>query len=178
MKVSLYIAASLDGYIARENGDVDWLEGPSADSTEDFGYHAFMASVDALVMGRKSFEKVLSFGAWPYGEKPVVVLTSSGVDIPDELRDCVQSASGTPEELVAQFTAKGWSGIYLDGGETLQRFLRKGLVHQIIVTTVPILLGSGIPLFGPLDQDMHLKHIRTQSYENGMVQSEYQPVRT
>lgn len=171
---SVYIATSLDGFIARENGEVGWLQEGEQVEEEDFGYHAFMESVDVLVMGRNSFEKVLSFDVpWPYGEKNVVVLTSKGVEIPAELRDRVEAMSGTPTEIIARLTERGFKHAYIDGGVTVQRFLAAGLIQKLIITRVPRLLGSGIPLFGPLPQDVLLKHIRTEAYANGMVQSEY-----
>ena len=171
---SVYIATSLDGFIARENGEVGWLQEGEQVEGEDFGYHAFMESVDVLVMGRNSFEMVLSFDVpWPYGEKKVVVLTSKGVEIPAELQDRVEALGGTPEEIMAQLSQRGFQHAYIDGGITVQRFLAAGLIQKLIITRVPRLLGSGIPLFGPLPADLLLKHVRTEAYANGMVQSEY-----
>ena len=189
MKASVYIATSLDGFIARENGDLDWLEGSgeevaeekeevSQDSAqgEDYGYKAFMDSVDALVMGRNTFEKVLSLGPWGYGDKLVFVLSSRPLEIPKHLSQTVEAMSGSPEEVTARLSERGMTHLYIDGGETVQRFLRSGLIQRLIITKMPILIGTGIPLFGPLGRDIKLRHVRTQSYPSGFVQSEYEIV--
>ena len=177
-KVSVYIATSLDGFIARKDGDIEWLHNSGhgeADKGEDFGYADFMGTVDALVMGRHSYEKVLSFGGdWPYGKTPVFVLTSKGVAIPDEISHTVSELSGSPREIVDELEAKGFNHLYLDGGKTIQRFLESGLVDQLIITRIPVLLGEGIPLFGSLSKDVLLKHIETSGWPNGFVQSRYQ----
>jgi dihydrofolate reductase len=175
LKASVYIATSLDGFIARENGDLDWLPGADgAAAGEDYGYAAFMASVDILVMGRKTFEKVLSFGAWPYGDKPVVVLSRGGLEIPEHLAPSVEVMAGSPQEVVARLAGRGAKHVYVDGGETIQGFLRAGLVSQIILARIPILIGSGVPLFGPLPHDIQLRHVETRQYPNGIVQSRYE----
>lgn len=176
MKCSIYIATSLDGFIAREDGDVSWLDEITPIEGEDFGYHAFMESVDVLIMGRNSFEKVLSFGIdWPYGETPVVVLSRRPVDIPPEIQASVAWMTGTPTEIVSALDARGYKHAYIDGGVTIQRFLAEGLIQRLIITRIPRILGRGIPLFGPHigDQEILLKHIETRSYTNGMVQHEY-----
>lgn len=175
MKASVFIATSLDGYIARENGDIDWLsvaEGEGSD--EDYGYQDFIDSVDILVMGRNSYEKVLSFGQWPYGNKPVVVLTSRSLKIPDDLAETVEAKSSSPAELVKQLSERGARHAYIDGGKTIQGFLAAGLIQQIIITRIPILIGGGIPLFGPLNKDIKLRHIETRSFASGLVQSRYE----
>ncbi len=183
MKASVYIATSLDGSIAREDGSLDWLEGSGEEvskddkpQNEDYGYKAFMDSVDALVMGRNTFEKVLGFGGWAYGEKPVIVLSSRSLQIPEHLSKTVEAMSGSPEEVVARLSERGMKHLYVDGGVTVQRFLRAGLIQRLIITRIPVLIGAGIPLFGPLEQDIKLRHIRTQSYPSGFVQSEYEVI--
>ena len=178
MKVSVYIATSLDGFIARENGDLDWLpgsDGASDQSAEDFGYHEFMDSVDVLIMGRKTFETVLSFGIeWPYSEKRVIVLSSQPLQIPSDLPATVEASSLSPADLVQQLSEEGYQRAYIDGGKTIQSFLNAGLIQDMIITRIPVLIGSGIPLFGPLDNDRKLRHIKTQPFENGFVQSQYE----
>lgn len=176
MKTSVYIATSLDGFIARPNGDMDWL--PGADGSgdgEDYGYRAFIESVDALVMGRRTFEKVLTFGDWPY-QVPVIVLSSRPLEIPDSNRESVESMSGSPSDLVERLAGRGFRHLYVDGGETIQRFLRAGLVRQLIVTRVPVLIGDGIALFGSLQEDIALRHLETRSFPTGFVQSVYEIV--
>ena len=171
MKCTVYIATSLDGYIARTNGAVDWLphSGPAG---EDYGFAEFMRAVDAIVMGRNTFDLVLSFPSWPYS-KPVVVLTSRPESLPDPLPPGVRVLTGDPATVVATLEDEGARHLYVDGGVTIQRFLREGLIHRIIVTRIPILLGSGLPLFGDLPRDVHLQHVATRTFSNGLVQSEY-----
>ena len=171
MNCTVYIATSLDGFIARPDGAIDWL--PQPDGKEDYGYHAFMESVDAIVMGRNTFELVLSFGGpWPY-TKPVIVLSSRPESLPSPLPGTARAMSGSPAEVIAQLSREGLSHLYIDGGVTIQRFLAAGLIDRLIVTRVPVLLGSGLPLFGPLAGDVSLTHARTQAYSSGLVQSEY-----
>ena len=169
MKASVFIATSLDGYIAREDGTFDWLP----ENPEPHGYDEFIASVDALVIGRKTFETVLSFGGWVYGQKPVVVLSSNASDLkaPDGANCDFMDA--TPQEVVDRLTKRGMTHLYIDGGVTIQRFLEAGLIQRMIITRVPVLIGSGIPLFGPLSRDVRPKHVSTRTYPSGLVQSEY-----
>lgn len=174
IKCSVYIATSLDGFIARKNGGIDWLTAPNpAGVGEDYGYKAFFESVDALVMGRKSFEMVLTFSEWPYADKRVIVLSSGSPQIPEKLSGKVESSSLPPAKLVAQLAGQGVRHVYVDGGKTIQSFLRAGLIDEIIITSIPVLIGDGIPLFGELAQDIHLQHVETQAYKSGFVQSKY-----
>lgn len=176
IRCSVYIAASVDGFIARPDGDIDWLHRPeyAAPEAGDFGYEAFISTVDALVMGRHSFEKVMSFAEWPYGEMTVVVLSSQGVDVPEALRDRVIVEQGAPQEIVARLEDRGYEHLYVDGGVTIQRFLQAGLIDEMIITQIPVLLGDGIPLFGSMGRELPLKHVATQSFENGFVQNRYE----
>ncbi len=171
MKATVYIATSIDGFIARENGGIDWL--PAIGDGEDYGYREFIDSVDAIVMGRKTFETVLSFGSWPYGKKPVIVLSSRQVEIPQNIEGTVESISSSPKEVVRRLAERGFKHLYIDGGKTIQGFLREGLIDRIIITRIPILLGTGIPLFGPTQHDIKLRHIETRQFESGLVQSRY-----
>lgn len=173
IRFSVFVATSLDGFIARPDGSLDWLPVPDADGPEDYGYHAFMDSVDCLVMGRKSFETVQGFAPWPYEGKRVIVLSRTMDGIPTGFEDRAELFKGTPESLAAQLKSEGVRRVYLDGGETIQRFLRAGLVSDILITTIPVLIGQGRPLFGPLANDVALVHLRTTSYPNGFVQSVY-----
>jgi dihydrofolate reductase len=170
MKTSVFIATSLDGFIARQDGALDWLP---ADGGEPHGYDEFIATVDAIVIGRKTFETVLTFDAWPYGTKPVVVLSKrpSALRAPDGA--VCDMMTGTPPEIVDRLSARGMKHLYVDGGVTIRGFLEAGLIQRMIITRIPVLLGSGIPLFGPLSHDVRLEHIATRSYPSGMVQSEY-----
>lgn len=130
--------------------------------------------MDAIVMGRNTYELVLSFDSWPYGEKPVVVLSSRGVDIPDAIASAVESMSGPPREVVRRLAERGFGHLYVDGGKTIQGFLGEGLIQRLIITKVPVLIGSGIPLFGSLSRDIRLRHLETRQFENGLVQSKYE----
>ena len=169
IKTSVFVATSLDGFIARKDGNLDWLVKAGEQSGEDYGFQA----VDVLVMGRHSYEKVLTFDAWLYGEKPVVVLSSRTVEVPAALRKTVSSSSETPGELVERLSAQGASHLYVDGGITIQRFLDSDLIDEIIITRIPVLLGEGIPLFGRLAKDISLVHRSTRVFDNGYVQSTY-----
>ena len=174
MKCSVFIAASVDGFIARQNGNLDWLPGEeSGIPEEDHGYFEFMSSVDVVVMGRGTFEKVLTFGGWPF-RKPVVVLSTRAIEIPPALPKSVEVMSGTPAEVVARLDARGLTHAYIDGGVTISRFLEAGLIQRMIITRIPVLIGSGIPLFGPLTRDIRLKHVATRTYSSGLVQNEYE----
>jgi dihydrofolate reductase len=173
MTVSVFIATSVDGFIARPNDDLDWLP---ADGGEPHGYDEFIAGVDAIVIGRKTFEKVLTFGAWPYGDQRVVVLSSRPVDLSAVGGGVVEQMAGPPAEIVSQLAATGAHHLYVDGGITIQRFLRAGLIQRLIITRVPVLIGDGVPLFGALPQDMRLHHVSTRHFPSGLVQSEYHVV--
>ena len=170
MTASVFIGISIDGFIARPNGDLDWL--PTGGG-EPHGYAEFMASVDALVIGRKTFETVLAFDVWPYGDKRVVVLSSRPVDFSAVRGGVVEQMSGAPAEIVARLAATGAHHLYIDGGITIQEFLRVGLIQRLIITRVPVLIGAGIPLFGALARDVRLTHVATRHYPSGLVQSEY-----
>jgi dihydrofolate reductase len=169
VNASVFIGTSLDGFIARPNGEFDFLP---AGGGEPHGYAEFMATVDALVLGRNTFETVLAFDEWPYGDKPVFVLSTRPL-APAPAGALVERLSGEPAQVVARLDERGIRHIYVDGGITIQRFLRAGLIQRLIVTRVPVLIGAGIPLFGAIDRDIVLTHVRTQHYASGLVQSEY-----
>ena len=171
MTVSVFVGTSLDGFIARANGDFDFLP---AGGGEAHGYDEFIAGVDAIVMGRNTFEKVLTLGPWPYGDKRVVVLSSRPADLSAAVGGVVEQMAGTPAEIVHRLAASGARHLYIDGGITIQRFLRAGLIRRLIITRVPVLIGNGIPLFGTLPRDIQLRHVGTRQYPSGLVSSEYQ----
>ena len=170
MTISVFIGTSLDGFIARRNGAFDFLlEGGG----EPHGYDEFFASVDALVIGRKTFETVLAFEVWPYGDKRVVVLSDRPVDLSTVRGGTVEQMAGPPAEIVSRLAASGAYHLYIDGGITIQGFLRAGLIQRLIITRVPVLIGEGVPLFGTLPRDVRLRHVATRHYPSGLVQSEY-----
>jgi len=158
---------------------LDWLD--EANETvlagEDCGYREFMQSVDALVMGRNTFEKVLSFGDWPYGDTPVTVLSRNPISFPDSLPKTTKHSSEDPQILCHRLSSEGVKHIYVDGGITIRRFLAAGLVDDILITVIPVLLGEGIPLFGPLAQDISLTHTGTKTFDFGFVQLRYDVIR-
>ena len=169
-KVSVYIASSLDGFIARKNGDIDWLTG--GEGGEDYGYSQFMSDIDHIVMGRNTYEKVLTFGGWPY-DKKVIVLTSRDWTILPALSDKIEALHLSPYELLNEMHIRGAKHIYLDGGVTIQRFLHEGLVDEMTITIIPILIGEGLSLFGKLEEDVKLELIKSESFKNGFVQNKY-----
>jgi dihydrofolate reductase len=170
MAVSVFVGASVDGFIARRNGDLDFLP---EDGGEPHGYGEFIAGVDAIVLGRNTFEKVLTLGPWAYGSKRVVVLSSRPIDLSVVSGGVVEQMAGPPGEIVARLAATGAHNLYVDGGITIQRFLRAGMVQRLVITRVPVLIGEGIPLFGALPHDVRLRHVATRQYASGLVQSEY-----
>jgi len=170
IQASVFVGASVDGFIARPNGDLDFLPPGGG---EPHGYDEFFASVDVLVIGRKTFETVLSFAEWPYADKPVIVLSSRPLDFSGVRRGRVEQMAGDPVEIVSRLAGRGFHQLYIDGGSTIQQFLRAGLIRRLIVTHVPVLIGQGVPLFGPLVRDVKLHHIETKQYASGLVKSEY-----
>jgi dihydrofolate reductase len=179
LNTSVFIATSLDGFIARPDGSIDWLIQANAavPKGEDCGYKAFMDTVDILVMGRNTFEQVLSFDEWPYSDKRVIVLTRKGVEIPAALRQTVSATSEPPAMLAKRLESEGAQHLYIDGGQTIQSFLSAGLINELTITIIPILLGAGRPLFGPIKSDIALIHLSTQAYPFGFVQSKYRVVK-
>ena len=169
----VFIATSLDGFVAREDHRLDWLMKQKTEG-EDHGYDAFMESVDGLVMGRGSYETVCGFDQWPYS-KPVIVMskTLSQSDIPRALENKVRLTRLDPPDLMSFLQEEGWSRAYIDGGKLVHSFLRDGLVQDLILTLVPVLIGSGIKLFGPMSQDVDLDLIGATSFKSGLVQTHY-----
>jgi dihydrofolate reductase len=171
MKLSVFIGTSVDGFIARPNGALDFLPPGGG---EEHGYQAFMASVDALVIGRKTYDTVLSFAGWPYGAKPVFVLSTRGRVPAAPAGAVVERLSGSPSKIVAELRDRGINHAYVDGGITIQQFLRAGLIQRLIITRVPVLIGEGVPLFGPTGRDILLRPVATRQYSSGLVQTEYE----
>ncbi len=175
IRASVFIATSLDGFISRKDGSIDWLDEANAlvPAGEDCGYKAFADSVDVLVMGRNTFERVLTFDPWPYGDKRVVVMSSRGVEIHADLTKTVSYSAEAPDVLMRRLESEGARHLYVDGGITIQRFLAAGLINEITITLIPVLLGEGRPLFGPLEKDVRLKLMGAKNYEFGFVQVRY-----
>jgi len=172
----VYIAMSLDGFIATSDGGLDWLDEIPNPEKSDFGYAEFMSGIDAIVMGRKTFEKILTFDDWPY-DKPVYVLSKSKVNIPKELENKVEILNGAPKKVTHLLKELGHQNLYIDGGITIQGFLEEDLIDKMILTRVSVLLGEGIPLFGKLTQRLYFKHEKTESLNEILSKSYYTRIR-
>ena len=169
----VYIATSLDGYIADKNGELDWLHSVPNPDNLDLGWADFMGHVDALVMGRNTFETVCGFDVdWPY-PMPVFVLSNSITSVPQAYRDKAEVVSGPLTEVVESINAKGFNTLYIDGGKTIQGFLQDDLIDEMIITQIPILLGGGVSLFGELSAPLTFEHVSTQVHLDAMVQTHY-----
>jgi len=175
MLTSVFVGTSLDGFIARLDGSFDFLD---AAGNIPHGYDEFIATVDCLVIGRKTFEIILGFPDWPYGNRQVIVLSSHPIDLSPvrahHVEHNVEQMSGSPGEICTNLAARGLKHAYVDGGITVQRFLSAGMVQRITISRVPVLIGQGIPLFGSLPHDIHLRHIATRTYPTGLVKTEYE----
>lgn len=169
----IFIATSLDGYIAKLDGGIDWLLSRD-DPSEDHGYNEFIKDIDGLIMGRGSFEKALTFDPWPY-TLPVIVMSKSlnSKDLPGRLNGKVRVLDVAPSELMKSLEKEGWKKVYVDGGKIIQSFLRENLIADMVITTVPVLLGEGRPLFGSINKEVSLTHLQTTAFPSGLVQSAY-----
>jgi len=168
----VYIATSIDGFIADLDGGVDWLDEIPNPDDSDFGFANFINEIDALLMGKNTFEKVLTFDKWVY-DKPVFVLSNSLSAIPDHLTEKAEIIGGGIQDVINRLKGRGYQNLYVDGGRVIQSFLRENLIDELIITTVPIILGSGIPLFGEVDSHLKLKHKHTELFNNYLVKSHY-----
>lgn len=175
MKLSVFCGVSVDGFLARPNHALDFLD---AGGQESHGFEEFYKSVDVLVIGRRTYEVVLTFGDWPYGKKPVIVLSSHPLDFSKVKGGIVEQMTGEPVEIVKQIKSRGFEHAYIDGGITIQKFLASGCIDRLVITRVPVLIGAGIPLFGAVPHDIRLRHVATRCYKGGLVQSEYEPDNT
>jgi dihydrofolate reductase len=169
----VFIATSLDGYIARTDGEIDWLL-KSGDSNEDHGYSSFIADKELVVMGRGTYEKVLSFDSWPY-TVPVIVLSKQLAEspVPEALTGKLRFSAQEPRDLMEELTLQGIRQIYVDGGQLVQSFMRDKLIADMVITKVPVLIGSGRSLFGSLPSDIYLRLVSNRSFPSGLVQSTY-----
>lgn len=183
MKTSVYIATTLDGFIAARDGSISFLDEfqqNAAPEDGDMGFSDFLSTVDLLIMGRKTWDQVISFGEemWPYGERAVFVWSRKPdqVVIPDCRKDQACALDLPPQEMIALAKAKGHMHAYIDGGNTIQGFQVAGLVDEYIFSRLPVLLGDGIPLFvgnSDVRSIQKFEHAGTKSFSNGIVQSHY-----
>ena len=168
----IYIATSIDGFIATSDGGIDWLHETPNPNGSDYGYRDFISNIDALLMGRNTYEKVRTFDSWPY-DKKVFVASTSLTEVPEDLIGKVEFLSGTPSEMLAEINAKGFQNLYIDGGKLIQSFLALDMIDELIITRIPVLLGAGIPLFGDLPNSIKLTHKDTRVYDNALVKTHY-----
>jgi len=169
----VYLATSIDGYIADTDGEIDWLNMVPNPNGDDLGWAEFLARVDAIVMGKNTFEKVLSFGVeWPY-PIPAFIVSTSMKEIPAGYEEKVEIISGTPEDITESLSKKGYKNLYIDGGSIVQQFLKVDLIDELIITRIPIVLGGGIPLFTKLDNSLKWEHIQTEVLLKQLVKSSY-----
>ena len=170
IRLSVFCGVSVDGFLARPDHGLDFLD---AAEQGPHGFEEFYGSVDVVVIGRRTFEVVRTFAKWFYGKKAVVVLSSQPLDFSWVQGGVVEQMAGEPGEIAAKLEARGFKHVYVDGGITIQRFVVAGFVDRLVITRVPVLIGAGIPLFGPVPHDIPLRHVSTRCYEGGLVQSEY-----
>ncbi|MFK8038147.1 MAG: dihydrofolate reductase family protein [Crocinitomicaceae bacterium] len=172
-KNTVFIAKSMDGFIADRNGGMDWLQITPNPRGNDMGYQFFLDEMDAIVMGRKSYETILGFDIdWPYNI-PVFVLSSTLTEVPSELQGKVHFANGQLKEILAGIHEHGFHNLYIDGGITIQNFLKEDLINELIITTIPILLGGGIPLFGDLSVPIRFQCTGTKIFLDAVVQNHF-----
>lgn len=172
MAAIVFIAASLDGFIAGPGGEIEWLTGIPNPGGSDYGFGEFMDRIDAVIMGRNTFEKVLTMGQWMY-TKPVFVLSSKLKEIPEKLSGKAEVISGEPEAVLRQLNEKGYSDFYVDGGVTIQSFLKKDLIDEMIISTIPVILGEGISLFGNIGKTINFKYAGTEVYDDMIIKSHF-----
>lgn len=168
----VYIATSIDGYIAKSDGGIDWLnEIPNPDNS-DYGFFDFMKRMDGILMGRSTYEIVMDYEKWFY-TKPVFVLSNSWNELPGKWAHKAQLVKGDPSEAVKILNQQGINNIYVDGGKTIQSLLAADMIDEMIITLIPIVLGSGIPLFTPNLPELKLEHVGTETYYGGLVKNSY-----
>ncbi|MDW3647154.1 MAG: dihydrofolate reductase family protein [Bacteroidia bacterium] len=174
----VFIAKSLDGYIADKQGELDWLHAIPNPDQHDMGYNDLIAEIDAIVMGRTTFDVVCGFGGeWPYS-KPVFVLSNSLKEVPEGLKEKVSILAGSPQEILGKIHELGYHKLYIDGGRTVQNFLSEDLIDELRITTIPILLGGGFPLFGDLPKPLAWEHIESKVFLKQIVQNSYKRKRS
>lgn len=174
MKFSVFIATSLDGFIARDNGDIDWLINAPNPEKDDFGYGKFMESIDVIVMGSGTFQTVESFDTWPYVGKKTIVLSRTQKKSNKFQEEDIEFSQATTLQIVTCLRERSFTNAYVDGGKLIQSFLREGCIDQITLTKIPILIGQGRPLFGEIKKDIFFRHLETKTFSNGFVQSRYE----
>ncbi len=172
MTTKVFIGTSLDGFIAGRDGNLDWLTAYAVPEV-NAGYEEFIKTIDAVVIGRGTFETVLKFPEWPYSQ-PVFVLSTTMKRLPENVAGRATVLSMGPKGILSHLSQQGFKSLYVDGGKVIQAFLREDCIDELIIARVPVLLGNGIPLFGTLLSSMQFRHIRTVAYPNGLVRNHYE----
>lgn len=169
----VFIATSLDGYISDKNGGLDWLNSIPNPEKLDMGYNQFVEKIDAIVMGRKTLETVCSFDCdWPY-TKPVFVISNSLKSLPEKCKGKAEVVNGSLSKIIKQINKKGHYQLYIDGGTTVQNFLKEDLIDEICITTIPIMLGGGTPLFKDLPKELDFEFVKSELYLDQVLQNTY-----
>jgi dihydrofolate reductase len=176
MTNSVYVATSLDNFIATREGGLEWLNEVPNPGQSDYGFAEFMSRIDAVVMGRNTFETVIAFDSWPY-PVPVFVLSASLKTLPGNVAGKAEIILGDPRDLVKQLNERGYRNLYIDGGRTIQCFLQEDLIDEMIITRVPVLLGEGIPFFGNLENSLNFRLEKTEQLNDALVKSSYSRIR-
>lgn len=176
IKTSVFIATSIDGYIADRYGKIDWLQTVQNPEHNDMGYSTFIQSVDAILMGRKTFETVLGFDLdWPYNI-PVYVLSNTLNEVPETLHQKAFLVKGDLEDILNTMQKMGYKKLYIDGGTTISCFLKADLVDEMTITILPIVLGGGSPLFHNLPKELNFELLKTQVYLKQITQNHYRRI--
>lgn len=168
----VYIATSLDGFIARKDGNLDWLMEIPNPENSDYGFSSFLQRIDGIIMGRKTFEAVMNFNEWPY-TKPVFILSNTLKSVPIQYQEKAEILKGDLKVIVDSLNIDGFSNLYIDGGKTIQNFLKQDLIDELVITRIPIILGSGISLFGEMDLEIKFKLANTEILNKDLVKSTY-----
>jgi dihydrofolate reductase len=174
----IYIACSIDGFIAKKDGNIDWLTNIPNENNSDYGFGEFISKIDGIIMGRKTFEKILEMNLeeWPYN-KPVFVLSSKLKKIPNKLNGKVETVNDNLENIVLKLKNNGINNIYIDGGKTIQSFLEKDLIDEMIISTISIILGEGIPLFGKVGREIKFILEKTEYINENIVMNYYKKIK-
>lgn len=168
-KITVYIATSIDGYIARKDGSLDWLDRVGG-FDEDYGFQKLIDSIDAVILGRNTYEVAATVQDWPYKGKRIVVLSNSLQTVREE----TELFRGDITQLVAQLHQDGIKHIWIDGGVTISQFLDLQMVDCMTLSIIPVILGGGMPLFNPIGKELDCHLVSSQSYPSGLVQLNYE----
>lgn len=177
MKAIANIATSVDGYISRPDGRIDWLQASGSGAAQHYDFASLLRGIDALVIGRRTYDQALSFGRWPYGDKRVVVLSHGYVHVPGALARTVEFSPQSPGAVLQRLAWDGMARVAVNGGATIRSFLRDHLLAELTITRVPILLGAGVPLFEGLDAEVQLELLSVEALDDGLVQTRYRIAR-